>query len=518
MATLKSTHDIMSIFRRRAWSMLIPAVVVFSLALAAALFMPRVYRSTTTILVEAQEIPRDFVATTVTSFAEQRIQSISQRIMSYGKLLEIINEMGLYREKSRRLTTEEIVALMRNDIKLETTSSDVVDARTGRPTAATIAFTLSYEGKKPAVVQEVANVLASLYLEENLKVREQTTLGTARFMEAEMKQVKEQLTAVDKQIADYKQRNVTSLPELAQMNLQGIDRSDRDVEQLTDQLRTLREKESYLESQLQSIPSDDATTDKGRLKELRVKLVELRTRLSDIHPDVIKVRTEIADLEKQLKGTGKHMEGKPDNPAYVTIAAQLAGARSEIDSVKRQLQQLKGKSESYQRRLEAFPRVEEGYRSLLAEQNNLQAKYDDLSRKFMEAKVSHGLEKEQLAERFTIIDSARLAEKPVSPQVGVLLIVGLIFGIAAGIANGAYQEYHDRSAHDLQGLFLGTSLPVLAAIPEMTSSQERTRFRRRVKQVLTVLVVTFAAGLILIHFVVMDLVILWAKLLRWVSL
>jgi uncharacterized protein involved in exopolysaccharide biosynthesis len=230
--------------------------------------------------------------------------------------------------------TEEIIDKMRKkDVKFELISADVIDRRTGRPTAATIAFQLSYEGRNPAVVQQVANVLASLYLEENLRVREQQTEGATKFMAEERKSVEEQLAEADKKIAEFKQGNLNTLPELSQYNIQTIDRIDQDIERFHSQLKELREKENYLQTQLASIPTDASNPDKDRLRELRVKLINLESRFTDEYPDVKKTKAEIAELEKKLKNSGQNpIDSKPDNPAYATLAAQLASTRSEIDS------------------------------------------------------------------------------------------------------------------------------------------------------------------------------------------
>ena len=163
----KSLNEIMEILKRRKKVFLITAIAVLAIAIAASILWPPVYRSTSTILIEEQEMPRDFVATTVTSYAEQRLQNINQRIMSTAKLLEIINRFNLYEDMRKRVTVEEVVAKMRKDIKFETMSAEVMDRRTGRQTAITIAFTVSYEGRNPETVPAVATELSSLYLQVN---------------------------------------------------------------------------------------------------------------------------------------------------------------------------------------------------------------------------------------------------------------------------------------------------------------------------------------------------------------
>lgn len=512
---INNLRDLTAIVKRHVWSIAIPAVSLLILAVIVALAIPAKYRSTSTILIEDQEIPRDYVASTVTGYAEQRLHTINQRIMSTPRLLEIIGRFNLYADMKASRTTEEIVARMRKDTKFETISADVIDPRTGRPTPATIAFTLSYEGKNAAAVQQVANVLASLYLEENLKVREQQTSGTSQFMEGEMNEIKKKLDEIDGKIAVFKMSNINSLPELTQLNFQEMDRVGRDIDQMNAQIRSLREREGYLQSQLASIPTDSANQDKTRLAELRVQLGNLRSRVSEEYPDVKKVKLEIAALEKRMRTAGADDLGtKPDNPAYITLAAQLASTRSEIESVKGQITSLEKKRGAYSGRIAATPRVEEGYKTLIMERTGLQAKYDDLSKKFMEARVAHGLEKEQKGEKFTIIDAARLPEKPFSPNKPAIILIGLILGLGAGIGTASIREYSDTSVRSVDSLARITGYPVLAAIPLIVTENESARGISRGKKIALAAVAGVFGAVILFHFLVMDLDIVWAKLVR----
>src|SRR3974377_190102 len=137
---VKTIGDFVAIMKRRKLSLVLPAMTVFTVAAIVAFAWPPVYRSTSTILIEEQEIPREFVVGTITSFAEQRLQTINQRIMSTTRLLTVINQFNLYADLRSRLPTEEVIEKMRKDIKLSTISADVIDPKTGRPASATIAF------------------------------------------------------------------------------------------------------------------------------------------------------------------------------------------------------------------------------------------------------------------------------------------------------------------------------------------------------------------------------------------
>ncbi|OGP15590.1 MAG: chain-length determining protein [Deltaproteobacteria bacterium GWA2_54_12] len=510
-------EDAIKIIRRRRLGFIVPALTAALLSVLVLLVWKPVYRSTSTILIEEQEISRDYVMATVTSYAEQRLQTINQRIMSGARLLEIINRFNLYEDKRNKLTTEEIIEDMRKKhIRFETITADVIDRRTGRPTAATIAFTVSYEGENPLVVQQVANVLASLYLEENIKVVGQQTAGTTKFLEEEMKSVQANLAELERKITVYKEKNPRALPELLQFNLQALDWSDRNYDQLNDQLRTLREKESYLQTELATIAPDTTNQDRERLKELRVMLVSLMTRYSDEYPDVIKTKAEIVELKRKLQSPGSQpaVAEKPDNPAYVALAAQLASVQTEIKSAQRQVEDIDKKRNDYRRRLEMSPRVEEGYKNLMVERNNTQAKYDDLMKKFMEARVAHGLEKEQMGERFTLIDPARLPEKPVRPNRPAVLLIGLIFGIGAGAGTALLQEATDSSARRSEDLTTAFPFPVLAEIPEIVTLEDELRRRKRLKTITGITVLLLVILVPVIHFFVIDLDVLWARVAR----
>ncbi|MGA2554180.1 MAG: GNVR domain-containing protein, partial [Smithella sp.] len=241
---------------------------------------------------------------------------------------------------------------------------------------------------------------------------------------------------------------------------------------------------------------------------------------SDEYPDVIKTKAEIAELEKRLGSAEiqKAVAEKPDNPAYIALAAEQAGVESEIKSTQRQIEDLSKKKDDYRKRLEMSPRVEEGYKKLLVERNNTQAKYDDLMKKFMEARVAHGLEKGQMGERFTLIDPAKLPEKPVRPNRPAILLIGLILGICASFGMVAVQEATDHSARRSEDLTASFPFPVLVEIPEIVTLQDEQHSRRYIKIISGVASLSLVIVILIIHFFVIDLDVLWARIARYLVL
>ena len=522
--TTMTPAELLEVVRRRKLSLIIPAALVFLLGVAVALLWPPVYKSTATILIEEQEVPTDFVMTTVTSFAEQRIQQINQRIMSFSRLLEVIQQYGLYPELKERRTTEEIVEKMREDTALQPVSAEVIDRRTGRPTAATIAFTLSYQGRNPQKVQQVANVLVSLFLGENLKERVKQVEETSEFLESELVKLREELAVQESRLAAYKEQHINELPELLNANSQILNNIERNIDALAQQLRSLKEREGYYQAQLSGLKpraeKEEELTTRKRLEELKVQLVAMTQRFSEEHPDVKKTRAEIAQLEEKVtaakdRATGA---GPPDNPAYVTLASQLASARSEIQSIQRQIERQTAEAAEVRRRIAATPKVEEEYGALVANRNSTQTKVNDLTRKLMDSRVAHGMEKEQKGERFTLIDPPRLPEKPFKPNRLAVVLIGLVLGIGAGVGFTALREFGDDAVRSADLLEAETKFPVLAGIPVIVTVDDMTRNRRRRWAWVGAAAVSAALAVVVFHFMVMDLDVFWARLVRGLAL
>jgi uncharacterized protein involved in exopolysaccharide biosynthesis len=239
---------------------------------------------------------------------------------------------------------------------------------------------------------------------------------------------------------------------------------------------------------------------------------------------MIKTKMDIAALEKRIASVAGDETGpakkqltsitdQVNNPSYVTLASQLAGVESDMESVKRQINEFEKKRDDYVRRAEASPKVEEAYKTLMVERTNTQAKYDDLMKRVMEAKVAQGLEKEQMGERFTLIDPARLPEKPVKPNVPVILLLGVFLGMGAGVGICALREYGDQSVR-VPDQLSAFPYPVLGAVPVIVTEDDRRRLHARRRNMTVVAVITFAFMVLAFHLFIMDLEVFWAIVSR----
>jgi succinoglycan biosynthesis transport protein ExoP len=572
---IQSLQTYVAIFHRRRTLILLAGGVLLGLSLAAAFLWPATYKSMATILIEEQEIPAELVHSTITSYADQRIETIKQQVMSRTTLWKVVEQYNLYADLRRTNPAEEVVKRFTKDIAVEVISADVVDKRTQHASKATIAFTVAYQSNSPDLAQKVANELTSLFLGENLKSRERQAQEATSFLQQEAENLSKHIGEVDEKIATFKHRASGALPELMPLNLQLMSQSDRELMDIDQQIRTLEERKNYLEGELATIkPNTPIMSVTGerildsaeRLRGLRAEYAGASANRSSDHPDIMKMKQEIEALEKETglppeieeaskqlidaratMATASKRLGKdhpdvvqarrtiealeqevrqlssvplrkptvrPENPAYINLQAQLNSATSSLDALRGTRTAVKRRLQDYAARLERTPEMEPDYLFLTRDRDTSGQKYQDIRSRLLEAKVSEGLEVQQKGERFSLIDPPSLPGKPDKPNRPAIVLLGFILALACGIGSGVAAESLDHSIRTPEQLARLTQLSPLAVIPFMPNEQDLSRAVKRRLLVKGAGVGALVTILALLHVFVVPLDVLWFAALR----
>lgn len=313
----RSLRDVLEAFDRRKVSILATTFVLALVALIGAIKWPAVYRSAATVLVQDQEIPQDLVRPTVTSLVDERIQMISQQVMTRAVLLGIIDKYDLYADMKGNATNERMLDRMRKDIKLTTISSDVKGRMDDRRRQGTIAFQISFDSASPQAAQRVTNELVSLYLNENLRSRQQRAAETSTFLADEAEKLAAYISEMEAKLSEFKARNIGRLPQNSQFNVNVIDRLEQEIIRIDQSVSNAEEKRQVTLNQLAQVkdmvpatpPIPAAALSQGavfeppeRLRYLQSQLASLLGNYSEDHPDVRRTKREIAAIEKELGG------------------------------------------------------------------------------------------------------------------------------------------------------------------------------------------------------------------------
>lgn len=340
-------RDYFAALIRHKYALIFTTALILAIGCVVAVMWPPSYRSTATILIEEQEIPPDLVRTTITSYADQRIQVISQHVMTRARLTQIIDKFDLYPKERRTQATEDILERMRKDIKVDLVNTDVTDRRTGGRTSATIAFTLSYDSESAEKAQRVANELTTLYLNENLQIRKQKADEASAFLAREADELSERLNEIEKNLSEFKQKNQGRTPELAQVNLSMRDRTDTEIMDTERAISSMEERRFYIESQLAQLKPNVAVSVSGdrvldpaeRLQALRAQYTSMQGAYSPDHPDMKRVRRQIRSLEREA---GVAADGSEEARQLQRLQDELATLRNRYADDHPDIVRLKG--------------------------------------------------------------------------------------------------------------------------------------------------------------------------------
>src|SRR5262245_14067442 len=335
-APAKDLYHYLALLRRRKTLILMVGASLIVASAALAFFLPAVYRSTATILIEEQDIPHDLVRSAIATYADQRIETIKQQVLSRSTLWRIVEQYDLYKDLRKRSPTEEVLTRFVKDIQIEVMNVKVIDKRTQNPTQATIAYTLAYDGESAVLAQKVANELTSLFLGENLKTRERHAQETTAFLKRESENLSHHIQELEQKLSGVKRRAEGALPELVQLNMQLMSQAQREIIESDRDIRSLKERKTYLEGELATLkPHTPLISASGerlldtseRLKALRAQHASVSAYLEPDHPDLIKLKQEMASLEKETGVT----DGRDElSKRLIAERASLAALRERV--------------------------------------------------------------------------------------------------------------------------------------------------------------------------------------------
>lgn len=478
-----SLEDVLIILRRRIWYFLIPALLIAPIGIAIVVAMPAMYRAQGTILVESQQIPTEYVRSTLNTYAQERIQTIRQRVTTANRVLEVADKYSIF-PASLNLSESERAKKMRERLDVSLITVD----RRGRSGDGTIAFTVSFLDSDANTAFRVANEFMTLFLSEDVRTRTAGASNTTEFFENEATKLRNQVSEIERRISDFKVENADALPEHLDMHLDMLERANRELLTVERTQEQLEEEKQFLASQMITGPRSENSL-AGRLEELEARLAQLRATYLDDYPEIRATQTEIAALKRQMAPSAAiqrlraalsdaeanlmavERNSEPNPEAVAAAEAEVNAARQALsDQISsesrsgsadvtqlqtegriaiidnrlrmnaRQTSSLNEQVENLQNRIARTPSVERDLAILTRDYENLSDEYRDVRAKQQDAQLSENLEQNQQAEKFSILEPARRPDEPSSPDRPKMLILVLFAALGAGAATAMMAE------------------------------------------------------------------------------
>jgi polysaccharide biosynthesis transport protein len=511
--------DHIAVLKRRRW--LIAGTFTGVLALGAALsfLIPPVYRSAGSILIESQQIPTDLVQAAVTSYADERIEVIKQRVMTRDNLWRIIRKYSLFSEAGSSFTPSEQIDEMRRTIAVDLVHANLRSDRAG---PATISFSISFEHRRPEVAQAVANDLVTLFLEENVKVRTKRAAQTTEFLTQEAEKLQKDVAAIEAKVVRYKQEHASALPENIALGVAAMQRVEADLRQVErdhasaeDALRALESDRGVALAEFPPAAAVAASEASSELARARTELLRLAAIYTEEHPDLKAARRKVQALEQ---GASQEAARPAASPGRSRTTAALARIDGRAATLRDRVRVLAGQRLALRERLGQMdaalirsPETERGLLALTRDYQSAQKKYEEFVDKKMTAQVAESLEGGQKAERFAMLDPPNLPDKPFKPNRKKLLALSFLLAIgAAGAAVVLLESLRER-VRGIRQIAALWGAPPLVAIPVIPVAAERAQRRRQMLAMAGGGALAGCFVLVLVHFLFLPLDVIVMK-------
>ena len=488
--SMRSMDEYWATVVRRRWWILGPLFLGWLIVFASAWIIPPKYTSETVILVEQQKVPEKFVMPNVQVDLEERLQSITQQVLSRSRLLNIINNLHLYQGLFFSSPDDQITQ-MRKDIKIDLIQTPPTP---GKPAELT-AFRVFYVADKPQIAQQVNTQLASYFIDENVRASQQQSESTTSFLDSQLTSAAAALAVQEKKIREYESAHVGELPDQLQSNLQILSGAQSQLSATIDARDKALQQQAYLNSlatQYDAMGITESTTPAPptigqQLDAARANLAALEAKYTPDHPDVKKMKETIAKLEQMQKDTQEANSDKSsdsnDTPTatpsqlqamtpVMQIQSQIKANKLEIQAREAQIAKLEAKVNQYQARLNATPGNQQELSDIMRNYDESKKNYDELLGKTMSSSLATSLNRQQQGDQFRIIDPPSLPEKSSFPDRFKFSLAGLGIGLALAFVFGVGTEFLDDRIRSEADLVDTAQLPVLAEIPPLPTERE----------------------------------------------
>lgn len=524
---VKGVSDYVEILRRHKKLVIYPAIFLILVTALVSLLLPATYKSSGLILIESQEIPNDLIRSTVTSYADQRIAVIKQKLLTTTKVMAVVRKFNLYDNNVKKQASSVIVEQFRDNMAVDMVEANITDPSSGRAQRANIAFKVSFMNKDPRVAQQVANELTTEFLNENVKTRTARAEETKTFLKEEGDKFQRKIQLLEKKIAEFKEEFNASLPELLPYNLSMVENLQKELVEgqnqimgLRDQMMSLNIDLANLDAMLPSSASQQPATPGQQLAQAKNEQTRLQGKYSENHPDLKRLKRQIENLESELRaGNDKLIEQTEyKSPLSQKINAKINSSEREIRRLQERKKEIDQKLMVFKKRVAETHQVQRAYDDLVRDYDNNLAKYKELRAKELQAELGENLESENKGESFTLIEPPLVPNKPEKPNRPKIFIMGTVASIGFGVGLALLFEMlvgGVRGYNEISRIIGNSPLVVLPIIKTKSENIEKVANRYTKLYWLIGLLVLLVLGF---HFFVMDLEIFWFKALRKISL
>lgn len=482
-----------------------PLFISIAVGAILNLKLPKVYKTSTLILVQRPKVTSEYVRNIISSDLEDRIRTITQQITSWTNLERIIKDFNLYADTEGHMFMEDKIQDLRGRISVNVSKAGRQEANS---------FEIVFTGKEPGQIAKIANALASYFIDENLKLREDQVVSTSEFLTDELATIRKRLVEKEEGLKLYRKKYMGGLPEQLETNLRILERIQQQIINNQENLREAKSRKILLQQQIaetrelkkrliESMKTEKVQeSEPSLLDRMKAELSALQTRYTDKHPNVIRLKEKIAELEAQETEIVPEERVESEDVKEIInttetekkLLEQLRELDIQIKGFETEAVQLRSQMKKYQERVEETPKREQELMSLKRDYENIRETYNSLLARKLEAELAVNMEKKQKGEQFRVLDPAKTPKRPFKPDIRRLFLMSIALGLAVGLGLAYFRESLDttfRGPNEIENVL---QIPVLANIPFTYNAAELRH--KKTKKIVAIISLLCAAAIL----------------------
>jgi polysaccharide biosynthesis transport protein len=533
--------DYIAAIKRRRVLLASIGLPILAIALALAIGLPDIYVSSGLITFSdatvSGQLPTDREkASREKSYMDQYVASLSESVMGTRSLTKLVKDVP--EAVPADGTLEDALKDINRKTRVETVKMPVLDPDSSREREIISAFTVQYGSRNPEIAQKVSTWLTNQFLavsRANLLVRAK---AAAQFYNVQGEQYRKDIADLESKLATFKAKNFGNLPELTDLNLNLLDRTQRDLDDIGQQQRALRQDKIFLEQQL--VQARNAGTDEGMLQQLQAEyskklstydenhpdmialrrqidaikagggaidslslaaqlqaqkqiLAQARQRYSEDHPDVKRIERQIKTLQTRIASGEVNAGNVVGSPAVVQLKTQINAMDTQIAGLDRRSGELRTKLDEMERRVEQTPQTEREYKTLTRDLELAHAKYDEINKSMMDSELTSAAITSGRSDELSLVQAPSVPAKPAKPKRVAIAAIGVMLAILLSLTAVVVAESVDQTVRGSRDVRRVLDLSPLGVIPEIQDAVTTRRARWRMATLTACVVVASTA-------------------------
>ncbi|MBE0596506.1 MAG: hypothetical protein IH614_04490 [Desulfuromonadales bacterium] len=444
------------------------AVLVCTVGILIGYLLPAKYEAKSTVFIEKSLITDLVEGIAVTQSMEDRLKLLTHVLSSRNLLQKVVDDLDLdlvgQTGKGSRLIRD-----FQKNTQVTVSRDDL--------------FIIQYAHPNPRLARDYVNTLIQKYIETSLAATRQESYGANRFMAEQMEHFRNKIKEAEDRLNQFTQKE----PYTQYVDDSVLITELHQAEAALDELQLQKEQLLARRSQLNRAGVAGGTSG-DHLNQLQRKRDQLLLFYTENYPEVRLVNAEIEQIKKEMNSYRPPKEptaavDASGDGALLTIQLSAVGAREG---------KLQKSVEERKAILASLPEKRKIYNELVRDRDTYKYTYEQLVLRHGKSELSKQMEIQDKAGTFRIVDPAILATKPVSPNRVPIILLSLAAGVAVGFVAIFALDYLDSSVRSIEAV-QELGLPLLALIPQFTTTEEAERQRRQ-GMALTAFVVVYLLG------------------------